>query len=321
MKPAKIVALAGGVGGAKLADGLARVNGPENLTVIVNTGDDFVYSGLSISPDLDTVCYTLAGIANHVTGWGLEGDTWNTLEHLKKLGSPGWFNLGDQDLATHIERTRLLRDGKALSEITRHFCEAWGVSSRVLPMTDAPVATRVTTIDGIDLEFQEYFVKYRWQPVVGSIRFSGIESAHAAPGVLEALDACDYVVICPSNPYVSVEPILQLPGIVEILQHKPVTAVSPIIGSDAVKGPLAKMIVEITGKAPDAAFAAGYYAGRGIINRYILDIRDRSCIPLVEGWGIICEATDILMATVEDRSRVAATVMSAGKLHSGETNP
>ncbi|MBA4420865.1 MAG: 2-phospho-L-lactate transferase [Anaerolinea sp.] len=305
----KVAALAGGVGGAKLVDGLARLLAPDDLTVIVNTGDDFRYCGLSISPDLDTVCYTLAGIANQETGWGLQNETWITLSQLKTMGAPAWFNLGDKDLATHLERTRLLDDGVPLSSITRGFCEAWGVKPTILPMTDDPVATVVIDTAGNRLDFQEYFVKYHWEPAVKAIEFSGIDKANPAPGVLDALKDCDLVVICPSNPYVSVAPILALPGVLHIVQQKPVVAVSPIIGGAAVKGPLAKMIGELAGQPATAGFAANYYKKLSILTGYVLDTRDELEGTLLEGWGIIYETVDTLMISTDDRMRVANTVL------------
>ncbi|MBE3117592.1 MAG: 2-phospho-L-lactate transferase, partial [Candidatus Atribacteria bacterium] len=204
----KIVALAGGVGGAKLADGLAQLLPPENLTIVVNTGDDFEHLGLYISPDLDTVCYTLAGLVNPETGWGRREETFHVLENLQKLGGPDWFHLGDRDLATHIERTRRLREGQPLSQITRDFCHAWGVRQPVLPMSDQPVRTMLDTTEDGELAFQEYFVHRKCEPKVKGFRFAGIEMARPAPGVLEMIEQADAVVVCPSNPWVSIDPIL-----------------------------------------------------------------------------------------------------------------
>src|SRR5512145_1834632 len=204
----KIIALAGGVGGAKLAYGLTRILPREDLTIIVNTGDDFEHYGLYISPDLDTVCYTLAGLANPETGWGRVNETWNVIQNAKALGGPGWFNLGDQDLGTHIERTRRLREGQTLSQITKDFCQAWGVRHTILPMSDQAVRTIVETDEG-NLAFQEYFVHRRCEPRVRGFRFDGIDIAEPAPGAKEAVDCADAIIICPSNPWVSVDPILQ----------------------------------------------------------------------------------------------------------------
>ena len=202
----KIVALAGGVGGAKLAHGLAQILPPEDLTVIVNTGDDFEHLELTICPDLDTVCYTLAGLANPETGWGRNGETWNVISNIEKLGGPNWFRLGDQDIATHLERTRRLKEGNSLSQVTREFCEAWGIKQTVLPMSDLPVRTIVDTDEG-ELAFQEYFVHRHCEPRVKGFRFDGVEEAQPTVGVREAIDLAEAVVICPSNPWVSIDPI------------------------------------------------------------------------------------------------------------------
>ena len=188
--------------------------------MIVNTGDDFEFFGLSISPDLDSVSYTLAGLANPVTGWGIKDETWNTLNQLKSLGGPVWFNMGDKDLATHLERTRLLHDGLPLSEITKHFCQKWDIQHSILPMSDQKVATKIIDKSGNKLEFQEYFVQNRWEPVVEHIEFEGIEQAKPAPGVLELIADCDLVIICPSNPYVSIDPILKIKGLMEHCRGK-----------------------------------------------------------------------------------------------------
>ena len=204
-----ILALAGGVGGAKLAHGLARILPPEDLTIIVNTGDDFEHLGLYISPDLDTVCYTLAGLANPDTGWGRVDETWNAMADLKRLGAPDWFNLGDRDLATHLERTRRMKAGQTLSQVTREFCKAWGVRHTVLPMSDQPVRTIVETDEG-DLPFQEYFVHRHCEPRVKSFRFDGLSTASPAPGVREAIQSADAIILCPSNPWVSIDPILSV---------------------------------------------------------------------------------------------------------------
>jgi LPPG:FO 2-phospho-L-lactate transferase len=316
----KVVALAGGVGGAKLAEGLARILEPIDLTIIVNTGDDFRFSGLAISPDLDTVCYTLAGMSNQVTGWGLKDESWNTLAQLKKLGAPAWFSLGDKDLATHIERSRLLDNGLPLSEITRIFCEKWGVQHTIIPMTDDKVSTKIYDSTGRKLDFQEYFVKYHWEPKVIKIEFEGIEQAKPAPGVLESIMASNLVVICPSNPYVSIDPILKLVGIQQLLYEKQVLAVSPIIGGQAVKGPLAKMIKELNGRDASADFAAKYYHAESILNGYILDIVDMKLNREIERWGIICKAVETMMLSTRDRVRLAEDVLSLGRQMLKEEN-
>jgi LPPG:FO 2-phospho-L-lactate transferase len=297
----KIVALAGGVGGAKLAHGLAQILPPEDLTIIVNTGDDFEHLGLYICPDLDTVCYTLAGLANPETGWGRMDETWNTIANVEKLGGPAWFRLGDQDIATHIERTRRLKEGQTLSQITKEFCRAWEIKHTILPMSDAPVRTMVDTNEG-ELAFQEYFVHRRCEPRVTGFRFDGVEDAEPAAGVREALQAADAVVICPSNPWVSVDPILNV--IKEI--NKPVAAVSPIIGGKTVKGPAAKMYAEL-GIEPSALAVANHY--RNILAGFVLDITDSSMESKIQELNIKTLVTDTLMNHLTVRARLAHDVL------------
>jgi LPPG:FO 2-phospho-L-lactate transferase len=297
----KITALAGGVGGAKLAHGLAQVLPPEDLTVIVNTGDDFEHLGLSISPDLDTVCYTLAGLANPETGWGRAGETWNTIANIEKLGGPAWFRLGDQDIATHLERTRRLKEGKPLSEITKEFCKAWGIGPNVLPMTDSPVRTMVDSDEG-ELAFQEYFVHRRCEPRVKGFRFDGVEVAEPAPGVREALESADAVVFCPSNPWVSIDPILRVVGKIQ----KPVIAVSPIIGGKAVKGPAAKMYAEL-GIEPSALAVAKHY--RTILTGFVLDTTDLESEKQIRDLSVKTLVTDTIMNQSTDRIRLANDVL------------
>lgn len=297
----RIVALAGGVGGAKLAHGLAQILPPEDLTVIINTGDDFEHLGLYICPDLDTVCYTLAGLANPETGWGRVDETWNVISNVEKLGGPSWFRLGDQDFATHLERTRQLKEGRLLSQITKDFCKAWGVKHAVLPMSDSPVRTMVDTDEG-ELAFQEYFVHRRCEPKVKGFRFDGVEAAEPAVGVKEALESADAVVICPSNPWVSVDPILKV--IKEIT--KPVVAVSPIIGGKTVKGPAAKMYAEL-GIEPSALAVANHY--RNILTGFVLDNADSSMERGVQELNIKTMVTDTLMNHLTVRARLAQDVL------------
>ena len=298
----KILALAGGVGGAKLAHGLAQILPPEDLTVIVNTGDDFEHYGLSISPDLDTVCYTLAGLANPETGWGRVDETWNVITSAKQLGGPGWFNLGDKDLGTHLERTRRLKTGESLSQVTREFCKAWGIKHTVLPMSDQPVRTMVETEEG-ELAFQEYFVHRRCEPRVKGFRFEGVETAEPAPDAKEALRSADAVIICPSNPWVSVDPIRKVlpipPGI-------RVAAVSPIIGGETVKGPAAKMFREL-GFEPSAFAVAEHY--RGLATHFVLDAVDAQLDESVRGLNMRTLVTNTLMKSHDDRKRLAGDVL------------
>ena len=301
----KVVALAGGVGGAKLADGLNRVLSPGNLTVVVNTGDDFEHLGLHISPDLDTVCYTLAGLANPDTGWGRRNESWQAIQNVEDLGGPGWFRLGDQDLGTHLERTRLLKEGVSLSEITRRFCTAWEVKCRILPVTDQMVRTIVHSSEG-DLPFQEYFVHRRCEPSVRGFDFQGAESAVPAPGVPEALETADVVVLCPSNPWVSIGPILAVPGIREAVERRPTVAISPIIGGAAVRGPAAKMYAEM-GVKPSAAAVAAHY--RGLASGMVIDQVDAQLQEEIESYKMWVLVTHTLMRSPQDRRRLAGDVL------------
>jgi LPPG:FO 2-phospho-L-lactate transferase len=284
-----------------MAHGLAEHLSPEELTIIVNTGDDFEHLGLSISPDLDTVCYTLAGLANFETGWGRANETWNTISNVEKLGGPNWFRLGDQDIATHLERTRRLKEGQPLSQITKDFCKAWGIRHTILPMSDTPVRTMVNTDEG-ELAFQEYFVHRRCEPKVKGFRFDGVDSAEAAPGTKEAIDKADAIIICPSNPWVSIDPILKV--IKKI--SKPVVAVSPIIGGKTVKGPAAKMYAEL-GIEPSALAVAEHY--RHLLAGYVLDHVDSELQESVNRLHIKTFATDTLMNHLTDRARLANDVL------------
>ncbi len=302
----KIAALAGGVGGAKLVQGLADHLGPDRLTVIVNVGDDFDHLGLRICPDLDTVMYTLAGLANPVTGWGRADETWAFLETLEALGGPTWFRLGDRDLALHVERTRRLREGARLSQVVEQACLRLGVQHRILPASDDPIPTLVETAEGW-LNFQEYFVARRCEPEVRGFRFSGAEQATPAPGVLEAIEAADSVVLCPSNPWVSLDPILAIPGLRDAIRARPVVGVSPIIGGEAVKGPAAKMFREL-GIRPTAAAAAAHYAG--LLQLWIIDDQDYRHRKDIESLGLRVWVTNTLMPTYDDRRRLAAELLA-----------
>ena len=297
----KIVALAGGVGGAKLAHGLAQILPPEDLTVIVNTGDDFEHYGLYICPDLDTVCYTLAGLANPETGWGRVNETWNVIQNASKLGGPDWFNLGDQDLGTHLERTRRLKAGQTLTQITNDFCKAWGVEHTILPMSNQPLRTIVETEEG-DLAFQEYFVHRRCEPRVRGFRFDGVESAEPAPGAQEALQIAEAVIICPSNPWVSVDPIFQV--IKQIT--KPVVAVSPIIGGQTVKGPAAKMFLEL-GIEPSALAVADHYCD--LVTGFVLDTLDKQLQGDIRSLNMRTLVTNTLMKSLDNRKQLASDVL------------
>ncbi|MDR3574949.1 MAG: 2-phospho-L-lactate transferase [Anaerolineaceae bacterium] len=303
----KFVALAGGVGGAKLVDGLYRVLPHEDLTVIVNTGDDFEHLGLRISPDLDTVCYTLAGLANPDTGWGRSDESWKAIENVTRLGGPDWFKLGDGDLGTHLERTRRLKAGDLLSRITKSFCQSWGVSVPILPMTNDIVQTHVITKEFGDLTFQEYFVKYQCSPRVVSFKFIGIESAKPAPGVLSALREADWIIFSPSNPWVSIGPILAVPGLQDCLLGKNVIAVSPIIGGKAIKGPAAKMYAELN-IVPSSIAVANQY--RELLTCFVIDNVDANESTQINDWGIISLTTNTLMLKIADRVRLAEEILA-----------
>jgi len=303
-----LVALSGGIGGAKLALGLHRVLPPETLTVIANTGDDFEHLGLSISPDIDTLLYTLGGIDNLELGWGRRNETWTFMAALESLGGATWFKLGDGDLATHIERTRRLAAGESLSKVTDDFRRRFGISARILPMSEDRVCTRLRTDDGW-LDFQDYFVRLRSSPVVREVAYAGSAEARANPDLLAALAAGDLeaVVICPSNPFLSIDPILSLPGVREALRacRAPVVAVSPIIGGKAVKGPTAKLMAEL-GLPVSAAAVAEHYAD--LLDIYVVDEADAAEISEL-GVPVILSHT--LMVTLEDRDALARTVLGA----------
>lgn len=301
----RLVALAGGVGGAKLIDGLAAHLSPEELTIIVNTGDDFNHLGLRICPDLDTICYTLGGIANKDTGWGRRDESWRALEIVSELGGPDWFRLGDRDIGTHLERTRRLTLGDSLSNITSDFCKYWGIRFTVLPVTDDDVPTWVYTEIG-EIPFQEYFVYHRCVPRVTGFRFENAESAHPAPGVLESLQEADMVIICPSNPWVSIDPILAIPGVRQYVDPLPVVAVSPIIGGKAVKGPAAKMYTEL-GIEPSSLSVYNHYGN--LLDGFVLDDIDIDQVEHIQTQGIKTLVTNTLMKTPDDRRRLAKEVL------------
>jgi LPPG:FO 2-phospho-L-lactate transferase len=297
----KVVALSGGVGGARLLDGLARALAPGELSAIVNTGDDFVHLGMNVSPDLDTVMYTLCGLADEARGWGLAEETFAGLAMVKRYGGPDWFALGDRDLATHLLRTEALRAGASLSEITARLCGALGIPHTILPMADAPRRTMIETKSEGTLPFQEWFVKRRAQPAVRAVRFEG--TSRPAPGAIAAIDACDVVVIGPSNPYVSVDPILTLDGVRAAIARKPTVALSPIVAGAAVKGPLATMIRDLTGEAPSAGAIARHY--RGLLQAMVVERGDESSVSEIPALG-----TATVMRSRDDRLRLAREVLA-----------
>jgi len=269
----KVVILVGGGGGAKLAHGLAQILPPKQLSIIVNTGDDFWLYGLRVCPDLDTMMYTLAGMIDKTNGWGLTGDTVHVLDSLRRFGEDTWFRLGDQDIATHLLRTERLRAGERLTDIMQNLANNLGVDQRLLPMTDAPVATTLDTLEQGELEFQRYFVQYRWQPTVTGIRLAGIEQAAMSPEVAAAISGADAIVIGPSNPWLSIAPILAVPGLRAALVQRdvPRVAVTPIVAGQALKGPAAKLMAELKYE-PSAKSVAGYYGS--LINGFIYDEQD-----------------------------------------------
>jgi len=269
----KVVTLVGGVGGAKLAYGLAQVLPPEDLTIVVNTGDDTWMYGLRVCPDLDTIMYTLSGLVDKVNGWGVAGDTTQTLEALRQYGEDAWFRLGDRDMATHILRTRWLNAGFRLTQVTERLTKNLGIHQRILPMTDAPVATMLDTVEHGELDFQSYFVKYRWQPTVKRLWLKGVEKADVSDEVRDALTQADALIIGPSNPWLSIDPILRIPGLKELLLERdiPRVAISPIVGGQAIKGPAAKLMTEL-GYSPSAQSVAGYYGDA--LNGYVFDQSD-----------------------------------------------
>jgi LPPG:FO 2-phospho-L-lactate transferase len=301
-----VVALSGGVGGAKLALGLARILPPGDLTVIANTGDDFVHLGLAISPDIDTLTYVLAGLDDTARGWGRRDETWTFMAALRTLGGEDWFQLGDGDLALHVERTRRRAAGETLSAITTGIAQRLGIASRILPMSDEPVATRLRTDDGW-MEFQPWFVGRRAEPRVREIVFAGVEASRPAPGVIAAIAAARAIVICPSNPLISIDPILAVPGMREAIAAAaaPVAAVSPVIAGKAVKGPTAKMMEEM-GDTPTATTVAARYAGLADI--FVADASDHD-VTVPDGMRLVRAPT--LMRTLADREDLARAMLAA----------
>jgi LPPG:FO 2-phospho-L-lactate transferase len=312
----QFVALAGGVGGAKLAHGLCAAHG-KNLTVIVNTGDDFEHLGLHISPDLDTVMYTLGGIANPTTGWGVADESWTFLDQIARLGGPDWFRLGDRDLATHVLRTQALRQGTRLTDVVADLCRRLQIPARILPMTDAPVRTIVETEEG-PLAFQDYFVARQCKIPVRGFRFDGIDSAEPTPEVLAALGHANLaaVVLCPSNPFVSLDPILALPGVKEGLAHcaSPIIGVSPIIGGAAVKGPAGRMLQELGFEVSALAVARRF---SNVLDGFVIDTVDSALAPRIAALGIEVEVAPTLMTSELDRRTLAEVCVAFAQRISG----
>lgn len=301
----RVVALTGGVGGAKLVLGLMQIMPPADITAIVNTGDDFEYLGLHVSPDIDTLLYTLSGNSNQEQGWGRKDESWNFMAALRELGGEDWFALGDMDLALHVLRTMRLARGESLSCVTADFAAAWKIGATILPMSDDAVRTCVDTDEGA-LEFQRYFVERRCAPAVRNIAFRGAAEASPAPGVVDAIMDADIILIAPSNPYLSVDPLLAISGIRTALADTaaPIVAVSPIIGGQAVKGPTAKLMVELGVPVDNHAVARHYL---GIIDGLLIDGRDAA------PQSIAVARTDTLMTTLDDRARVAKAALALAR--------
>jgi LPPG:FO 2-phospho-L-lactate transferase len=304
-----VLALAGGVGGAKLAFGLARLLPPDRLTVVVNTGDDDAFHGLHVSPDIDTVVYTLAGKANRETGWGRQQDTFAALDALSELGAETWFRLGDRDLALHIRRTQLLREGHTLSEVTREICQRFGVEHAIVPMSDNAIRTVVETDRGV-MSFQEYFVLHHSEPRVRRLVFKGIERATPSPWFEMAWQRADALVICPSNPFLSVDPILSIPGVRNALTsiNGVRIAVSPIIGGKAVRGPAAKLFEQLGAGPADCVAVARRYTG--LCTHLVIDRVDQALAPQISALGIKPVVENTLMPTDDERIGLARAVLA-----------
>ena len=302
----KITALAGGVGGAKLAHGFSKLLSPQEFTVIVNTGDDFEHFGLYISPDIDTVCYTVGDISNLSTGWGRRNETFNVLKTIQGLGGPDWFSLGDKDFALHLERTRRMSEGYSLTDVSLQLEKAMGITHRILPMSDNKVSTLVNTIEYGEIPFQEYFVLHKFLPKVKGFCFQGIENAKPSPEVIFALEEADVIVICPSNPFVSINPIISLDGIKKILERKYVIAVSPIIGGKAVKGPLGKMLGELGYNIHPLSIIEIY---KDFLNCFYLDTDDYIEKMQDSVSSIIIKAEKILLPDIVARKKLAKNII------------
>ncbi len=306
-----ICVVCGGVGAARMLAGLVQVADPSSIVAVVNTGDDTELHGLSISPDLDTITYTLAGAVNPETGWGLAGESWQAMSALERLGGADrtWFRLGDRDLATHLYRTGRLREGAALSEVTAELAAAFGLPVRLLPMSDDPVRTVLGTAGG-ELSFQEYFVKHRHAVAVQAVRFEGAEAARPAPGVLEAIEQATAIVLAPSNPVVSIGPVLAVPGVAEALaaRRADVVGVSPIVGGAALKGPADRLLVELGGEASAAGVARLL---SGVLGTLVIDEVDRHLAVEVESAGVRAIVTDTVMSTPARARRLAEAVLAA----------
>lgn len=317
MSGSHVLALSGGVGGAKLAQGLTAVLPPERLTIAVNTGDDFEHLGLTICPDIDSVIYALAGMNDTQRGWGVADESWKAMENLGRLGEETWFNLGDRDLAMHIARSWRLRAGESLSDVTARLAEALGIAHRVVPMTDMAVRTQIETETGW-LDFQHYFVREQCRPAAKAIRFASIAGAQPSPGFAEALDRPDLaaIILCPSNPFLSVDPILSLDGLREKLAARdvPFVAVSPLIGGRSLKGPLGKLLGELGHENSNRAIAQHY---AGLLDHLIIDETDAGDAEGLRAMGISATIAATVMCDADDRERLARVALSAARVDLG----
>jgi LPPG:FO 2-phospho-L-lactate transferase len=306
-----ITAIAGGVGAARLLRGLVQVVPAQSVTAVVNTGDDTVLHGLHISPDLDTVLYTLAGRSDEERGWGLQGETWTVMDALEALGGEAWFRLGDRDLATHLYRTQRLDQGATLTTVTAELATALGVSTRLLPMSGDPVRTRLRTVDGEDLAFQEYFVRRRHAVPVAAVRYEGAARAEPGPGVLDALAAAPRIVVCPSNPVLSIGPILAITALADALadRRRDVVAVSPIVAGAAIKGPADRLLAEL-GHESSALGVARLLAPW--VGTMVIDEADAALAPAIEELGMTCRVAPTIMSTPERAAALAGEVVRAG---------
>lgn len=303
-----VTAICGGVGAAKLLIGISRALAGQGVTAVVNTADDDEIYGVHVSPDLDTITYWLSGLADTERGWGLAQDTFNLVEGLRDLGAEAWFNLGDRDFATCLLRKSMLDSGSSLSEVTAQVADALGVVHRLLPMTDDRVRTRVTAAGGRTLTFQEYFVRERCEPEVTGVTFEGVEDAAPAPGVLDAIATADVVVVCPSNPVVSIGPVLAVPGIADALARHPfVVAVSPIVGGRAIKGPADRMLESLGHGSTAAAVARGY---GGFCDHFVVDVRDAGEVEAVQSLGMACTALDTMMVDGTTSEKLARDLLA-----------
>ncbi len=303
-----ICVLAGGVGAARFLTGLVRVVEPEDVVVVANVGDDAILHGLHVSPDLDTLVYTLAGAINPETGWGLRAESWNAMTSLERYGGRAWFRLGDRDLGTHLYRTDRLADGATLGEVTGEIAAAWGLGLAIVPVTDQPLRTMVSLVDGSEVGFQDYFVRLGHAVEVTSIRFEGAEQARPAPGVLDAIERADTVVIAPSNPLVSIDPLLAVPGVREAIggRRQATVAVSPIVGGQAVKGPAARMLTELGHEASVVGVARIY---RDLASTLVVDRADAGVVDLIAELGVQAVVTDTIMSDADVAAALARTTL------------